>query len=47
MVACLVKAGLYSSVSEAFKGVKPKRPCVKLNGRMLAALDKWEQKYVK
>ena len=47
MVACLVKAGLYKSVELAFSGVKPNRPCVKLNGRMRRALEEWENKYMK
>jgi len=47
MVACLVKAGVYKNVEEAFKGCKPHRPVIKLNGRMKRALEEWENKYVK
>lgn len=45
MVACLVRAGLYSTWRQAFDGVAPKRPGVKLNGKMRRALDEWAEAY--
>lgn len=47
MVACLVKAGLYENWKDAFeKGIKPHRPCCKLNSAMRANLEAWQQEYV-
>ena len=46
MCACLVKAGLFSTWEEAFEtGIKPKRPCCKLNRRMRQNLTEWQAKY--
>jgi Dual specificity phosphatase, catalytic domain len=47
MCACLVKAGLYSNWVDAFeKGIKPRRPCCKLNSRMKSNLTSWQATYV-
>ena len=47
MCACLVKAGLFTTWEDAFeKGIKPKRPCCKLNKRMMENLTKWQATYV-
>jgi len=47
MCACLVKAGLFPTWEEAMdRGVKPRRPCCKLNGRMRENLTAWQTKYV-
>lgn len=47
MCACLVKAGLFSTWLEAFeKGIKPSRPCCKLNKRMRQNLTEWQARYV-
>ncbi|GKY92631.1 hypothetical protein MPSEU_000233200 [Mayamaea pseudoterrestris] len=46
MTACLVKAGLYSDWEKAFDlGIKPYRPCCKLNVRMRQNLTEWQTKY--
>jgi len=43
MCACLVKAGLFPTWQEAFEqGIKPNRPCCKLNGRMVENLTAWQ-----
>jgi hypothetical protein len=48
MCACLVKAGLFSSWVEAFEnGIKPRRPCCKLNARMRSNLTAWQATYAK
>ena len=41
-VACLVRAGVFPTWREAFEAVRLRRPCVKLNAKMRAALDEWE-----
>ena len=47
MCACLVKAGLFSNWLEAFeKGIKPQRPCCKLNARMKRNLTEWQTRYI-
>lgn len=47
MCACLVKAGLFPTWEEAFeKGIKPGRPCCKLNRRMTQNLTAWQSQYV-
>lgn len=47
MCACLVKAGLFRTWQEAFEqGIKPARPCCKLNKRMRSNLTAWQAKYV-
>jgi len=43
MVACLVRAGLYENWREAFAAVSKRRRGVKLNGKMMRALDEWER----
>jgi protein-tyrosine phosphatase len=45
MVACLVRAGLHATWREAYAAVQPRRPGVKLNGKMRRALDEWEAAY--
>jgi len=45
MVAALVKAGLFPDWRSAFTACQKTRPCVRLNGRMRAALDAWEREY--
>ena len=45
LVACLVRAGLYSNWRQAFEAIKPKRKGIKLNGKMTRALDEWEKSY--
>jgi hypothetical protein len=48
MCACLVKAGLFSNWTDAFeKGIKPNRPCCKLNSRMKTNLTAWQASYAK
>ena len=42
MVACLVRAGLFSSWRQAFEAVRLKRRGVKLNQKMRDALDEWQ-----
>src|SRR3569623_570404 len=47
MCACLVKAGLFPTWVEAFEiGIKPQRPCCKLNARMRSNLTAWQATYV-
>jgi hypothetical protein len=46
MAACLVKAGLFSTWIDAFeKGIKPHRPCCKLNAKMRQNLTEWQAQY--
>ncbi len=45
MVACLVRAGVYTTWREAFDGISPRRPGIKINGKMRRALDEWEAAY--
>lgn len=47
LVACLVRAGVYSSWRDAFDGIKVKRKGIKLNSKMRRALDEWESRYAK
>jgi hypothetical protein len=41
MVACLVKAGLFSRWEDAYEECRKRRKGVKLNGKMRRALDDW------
>ena len=45
MVACLVRAGVHADWREAYEAVAPRRPGVKLNGKMRRALDEWQARY--
>ena len=45
MVACLVKAGLYSQWKDAFEECRKRRKGVKLNGKMRRALDEWQNSF--
>lgn len=45
MVACLVRAGLFSSWEAAFEASKQQRRCIKLNAKMRRALTEWQQIY--
>lgn len=46
MVAALVKAGLFATWEEAFAACKPRRPVIKLNAKMRAALALWQREYM-
>jgi hypothetical protein len=47
MAACLVKEGLFPTWKDAFEmGIKPYRPCCKLNARMMQNLTDWQATYV-
>lgn len=47
MVACLVKAGKFPDWETAFaRGIKPYRPCCKLNDLMKTNLAAWQKEYV-
>ena len=45
MVACLVRAGLFTSWPEAFEACRKQRKGVKLNSKMRRALDEWTRRY--
>ena len=45
MVACLVKAGLFSHWQDAFEACKKQRKGIKLNKKMRDALDEWEKAF--
>jgi len=48
MTACLVKAGLFPTWEDAFeRGIKPQRPCCKLNKRMRQNLTEWQNRYIR
>jgi hypothetical protein len=45
LVAALVASGCFATWEEAFAHCKAKRPCVKLNAKMRAALTSWANEY--
>mmetsp|Transcript_32801 Transcript_32801/g.104504 ORF Transcript_32801/g.104504 Transcript_32801/m.104504 type:complete len:255 (+) Transcript_32801:89-853(+) len=45
MLACLVRAGLFSDWRDAFEAVVERRPVCRLNSKMRKALDTWEARY--
>jgi len=45
MVACLVRAGEFTTWRDAFESVRKQRKGVKLNGKMRRALDDWAAKF--
>ena len=45
--AALVRAGCFPDWEAAFAHCKSRRPCVKLNGKMRAALTAWAEAYGK
>eukprot|EP00310_Coccolithus_braarudii_P011056 CAMPEP_0183364624 /NCGR_PEP_ID=MMETSP0164_2-20130417/81078_1 /TAXON_ID=221442 /ORGANISM="Coccolithus pelagicus ssp braarudi, Strain PLY182g" /LENGTH=202 /DNA_ID=CAMNT_0025539961 /DNA_START=66 /DNA_END=674 /DNA_ORIENTATION=- len=47
MVACLVRAGFFSSWEDAFVAVKNRRPVVALNKKMRTALNQWQLLYAR
>lgn len=46
MCAAFVRAGFCGTWQEAFRMIKEKRPVVRLNKKMKAALAQWQDKYV-
>ena len=47
MCAALVKMGMFANYEEALmKGIKPARPCCKLNSMMKANLTEWQNVYI-
>lgn len=47
MCAALVKMGMFANYEEALeKGIKPGRPCCKLNGMMRRSLAEWQRIYI-
>ena len=47
MCAALIKMGMFSNYEEALeKGIKPGRPCCKLNSMMRKNLSEWQKIYV-
>lgn len=46
LVAALVASGCFATWEEAFAHCKSKRPCVKLNAKMRAALTNWAKEYM-
>ena len=46
-IAALVKAGAFATYEEALEeGIRPGRPCCKLNKMMRASLAEWQRLYV-
>ena len=45
MVACLVRAGAFSTWRDAFEACCKNRKGIKLNKKMRDALDEWAAKY--
>ncbi|KAL1522993.1 hypothetical protein AB1Y20_017956 [Prymnesium parvum] len=45
ILACLVRAGVFSNWREAFEKIKPMRKGIKLNSKMRHALDEWQKRY--
>jgi len=45
LCAALVKAGYHRTWQDAYAFISTKRPCVKLNAKMRAALESWQAEF--